>query len=97
MSQRCRVFICATIICVWSNYVDLLMGVFGLCANFTVSNQVKENWTRPDYFQGGKLFYLKENVVFLLFQNVSCFFQMVLVAIFSETGFFDYCAVKVSL
>ncbi len=28
--------------------------------------------------------------------NVSCFFQMVLVAIFSETGFFDYCAVKVS-
>lgn len=23
------------------------------------------------------------------------FFQMVLVAIFSETGFFDYCAVKV--
>lgn len=27
---------------------------------------------------------------------VSCSFQMVLVAIFSETGFFDYCAVKVS-
>lgn len=27
---------------------------------------------------------------------LSCFLQMVLVAIFSETGFFDYCAVKVS-
>lgn len=26
---------------------------------------------------------------------VSSSFQMVLVAIFSETGFFDYCAVKV--
>lgn len=31
-----------------------------------------------------------------IFKWVLFFFQMVLVAIFSETGFFDYCAVKVS-
>lgn len=30
------------------------------------------------------------------FKWVLFFFQMVLVAIFSETGFFDYCAVKVN-
>lgn len=30
-----------------------------------------------------------------VFFCVCVFFQMVLVAIFSETGFFDYCAVKV--
>lgn len=34
---------------------------------------------------------------FLFFKEMCpVFFQMVLVAIFSETGFFDYCAVKVS-
>lgn len=31
-----------------------------------------------------------------VFKWVLFFFQMVLVAIFSETGFFDYCAVKVN-
>lgn len=33
---------------------------------------------------------------FCFLTKISSFFQMVLVAIFSETGFFDYCAVKVS-
>jgi len=28
--------------------------------------------------------------------TLTIYFQMILVAIFSETGFFDYCAVKVS-
>lgn len=37
------------------------------------------------------------SVVVVFFKEMcAALFQMVLVAIFSETGFFDYCAVKVS-